>query len=127
MGDVIIWVFGAISAGLVFLTKHVFQKLASKTKNAIYKKVTEKAEEITLSVIHTTEEAIMKEARADLADGKIDKEEFRRIGIKAKTVAIDAIIKQIGEPLKEVLDSTIIEVKIFLSKLIEEKIDEVKK
>jgi len=125
--EILIWVIGVISAGVIFLIKNIAANFLNKTSNKLIKKAIEEAEKITLTTVNAIEESVIIVSKEKLADGKITKEEYKEILLKAKEAALNSLTKQIGDPLKKVMGSTIEEIKEFLSNLIEKKISEVKK
>jgi len=118
---------GFLSGILISFAKAIFNYIMGKTSNGLIKKAIEKAEDITLGIIESVYNELVKQAKIDLKDNVITKEEYQGLLKLAKETALNRLTKLIGDPLKKVMGSTIEEIKEFLSNLIEKKIDEVKK
>ena len=128
LGGIIVEIIILAGAIIVFTIKTTSKAvLDSKYGKGWKKQVIKKAEEMALYTVKMTQETIMKDSKEALKDGRITMDEFKSICFNAKDTALRSLYEEMKEPLKDLFDGSIKEIRNFLSDLIEKKVEELKK
>ena len=99
------------------------EKLKKKKKKAIVDATLDKVDELLKTNIIALENTVKKDMLELIADGKIEKEELKKL---AENVKIN-VINQLGEGSMAILNETLGDVNGYLEVRIEEKLAEIKK